>query len=253
MTLDDPETGHAHGAPAAIRRSLGDLVFERLMRAIKSGAYRPDDRLPAEHDLAAEFGVSRPIVRDALRRLRDQGLIYSRRGAGSFVRQLGVREPLGFGQLESITDLQRCYEFRLTMEPEAAAQAAGRRDAASLKEIAEALELMRAATVRQAHREDADFAFHLAIARASDNKYFATAMEALKDHIAVGMQFHGLSLKTAPGGLAHVFDEHRAIYEAIRDHRPAEARERMRRHLDGSRDRLFEGRRISLADQKAAR
>jgi GntR family transcriptional repressor for pyruvate dehydrogenase complex len=230
----------------ANRKSLSEVVFERMERAIKSGAYGPDERLPTEHDLAAEFQVSRPVVREALKRLRDQGLIYSRQGAGSFVRQAGLKQPLGFGQLESIADLQRCYEFRLTLEPEAAAAAAERRDAAGLAAVNAALEMMRDATARQRHREDADFAFHLAIARASGNQYFATAMEALKDHIAVGMQFHGLSLKATPDGLAHVFDEHRAIFEAIRDRQADRARELMRRHLTGSRDRLFEGRRIGV-------
>lgn len=70
-----------------VRRSLSDAVFDRIQRAIKSGAYAVDERLPTEHALAAEFQVSRPVVRDALQRLRDQGLIYSRRGAGSFVRE----------------------------------------------------------------------------------------------------------------------------------------------------------------------
>ncbi len=238
------------------RKSLGDVVFERLMRAIKSGAYGADERLPTEHDLATEFQVSRPIVREALRRLRDQGLIYSRQGAGSFVRQSGLRQPLGFGQLESIADLQRCYEFRVTLEPEAAAAAAERHDADGLRAIADALDMMRDATARQRHREDADFAFHLAIAQASGNQYFATAMDALKDHIAVGMQFHGLSLKATTDGLAHVFGEHSAIYDAIRARDADRARELMRRHLIGSRDRLFEGRRNSLETangQNAAR
>jgi GntR family transcriptional repressor for pyruvate dehydrogenase complex len=226
------------------RKSLADLVFERLARAIKSGAYAPDERLPTEHDLAAEFQVSRPVVREGLRRLRDQGLIYSRQGAGSFVRQLGMRQPLGFGQLASIADLARCYEFRLTLEPEAAAAAAERHDGAGLAAIAEALRVMQDATARQRHREDADFAFHLAIARAGGNQYFATAMEALEDHIAVGMQFHGMSLKATPDGLGHVFAEHRAIFEAIRERDAAAARARMLAHLQGSRDRLFEGRRL---------
>lgn len=227
---------------------LADVVYDRLTRAIKSGAYGEEERLPTEHDLAAEFQVSRPIIREALKRLREQGLIYSRQGAGSFVRQTGMREPLGFGPLASIADLANCYEFRITLEPEAAAAAAERRDAAGLAAVTEALESMRDATARRRHREDADFAFHLAIARASGNRYYSTAMEALKDHIAVGMQFHGASLKITPDGLAHVFAEHRAIYEAIRDHRPAEARSLMRRHLEGSRDRLFAGRRVEDAE-----
>lgn len=222
------------------RRSLGDLVFERMHRAIKSGAYKPDERLPTEHDLAIEFEVSRPIIREALRRLREQGFIYSRRGAGSFVRAVGMREPLGFGQLENVADLLNCYEFRLTVEPAAAAAAAERHDAATLAAIRQALELMRDATNRQSHREDADFQFHLAIARAAQNSYFFTAMEALKDHIAVGMRFHGASVKRETTGLTRVFGEHEAIAEAISARDGAKARELMHQHLTGSRERLFQ-------------
>ncbi len=222
------------------RKSLGDLVFERMHRAIKSGAYQPDERLPTEHDLAIEFEVSRPIVREALRRLREQGFIYSRRGAGSFVRAVGMREPLGFGQLENVADLLNCYEFRLTVEPAAAAAAAERHDAVTLAAIRQALELMRDATNRQSHREDADFQFHLAIARASQNSYFFTAMEALKDHIAVGMRFHGASVKRETTGLTRVFAEHEAIAEAIAARDGAKARQLMHDHLTGSRERLFQ-------------
>ncbi|WP_037085000.1 FadR/GntR family transcriptional regulator [Neorhizobium vignae] len=222
------------------RKGLPDIVFERMLRAIKSGAYRPDERLPTEHELANEFEVSRPIVREALRRLREQGLIYSRRGAGSFVRALGLREPLGFGQLENVADLLNCYEFRMTLEPAAAAAAAGRHDKESLAAIKRALELLRDATNRQAHREDADYQFHLAIARAAQNSYFSTAMEALKDHIAVGMKFHGASVKREATGLAKVFGEHEAIADAITRGDQEAARQLMLDHLKGSRERLFQ-------------
>ncbi|MGI2030786.1 FadR/GntR family transcriptional regulator [Rhizobium panacihumi] len=222
------------------RKGLADIVFERMLRAIKSGAYKPDERLPTEHDLAAEFEVSRPVIREALKRLRDQSLIYSRRGAGSFVRSTGLRNPLGFGQLENVADLLNCYEFRLTLEPAAAAAAASRHDADSLKAIRQALELLRDATNRQSHREDADFQFHLAIARAAQNNYFSTAMEALKDHIAVGMKFHGASIKREASGLTRVFGEHEAIAAAIANRDEDEARRLMLEHLKGSRERLFQ-------------
>lgn len=222
------------------RKGLADIVFERMLRAIKSGAYKPDERLPTEHDLAAEFEVSRPVIREALKRLRDQSLIYSRRGAGSFVRSTGLRNPLGFGQLENVADLLNCYEFRLTLEPAAAAAAASRHDADSLKAIRQALELLRDATNRQSHREDADFQFHLAIARAAQNNYFSTAMEALKDHIAVGMKFHGASIKREASGLTRVFGEHEAIASAIANRDEDEARRLMLEHLKGSRERLFQ-------------
>ncbi|CUX00200.1 GntR family transcriptional regulator [Agrobacterium genomosp. 2 str. CFBP 5494] len=222
------------------RKALPDIIFERMHRAIKSGAYKPDERLPTEHELAMEFEVSRPVVREALRRLREQGFIYSRRGSGSYVRAFGLREPLGFGQLENVADLLNCYEFRLTLEPAAAAAAALRHDAERLSAIRKALELMRDATNRQSHREDADYQFHLAIARAARNSYFSTAMEALKDHIAVGMKFHGMSVKREASGLTRVFAEHEAIAKAIADGDADSARQLMLQHLTGSRDRLFE-------------
>lgn len=221
------------------RRSLSDTVFERIQRAIKSGAYAVDERLPTEHALAAEFQVSRPVIRDALQRLRDQGLIYSRRGAGSFVREQGVREPLGFGQMENLSDLEHCYNFRLTIEPEAAAMAARRHSPEALQKIRTALTLLRDATNRQSHRADADFMFHLSIAQASGNPYFVTAMQALEEHIAVGMRLHGLSLRSTADGLSRVFAEHTDILGAIASSNAEEARELMRSHLQGSRDRLF--------------
>lgn len=229
-TMSDSLTG---------RRILADTVFERISRAIKSGAYGVDERLPTEHALAAEFQVSRPVVRDALQRLRDQGLIYSRRGAGSFVREQGIREPLGFGQMENLSDLQHCYDFRLTIEPEGAAMAALRRTPAAIQKIQTALSLLRDATNRQAHRADADFMFHLAIAQASGNPYFVTAMQALEEHIAVGMRLHGLSLRSTKDGLARVLVEHTDILGAIENSQPEKARDLMRDHLKGSRDRLF--------------
>ncbi len=151
-----------------------------------------------------------------------------------------MREPLGFGQLENVADLLNCYEFRMTVEPAAAAAAAERHDAANLAAIRHALELMRDATNRQSHREDADFQFHLAIARAAQNSYFYTAMEALKDHIAVGMKFHGASVKREAAGLTRVFAEHEAIAEAIARRDGASARQLMHQHLTGSRERLFQ-------------
>lgn len=225
----------------AKRKSLGEMVFDQMLRSIKSGTYAPDERLPTEHDLAAEYQVSRPIVREALRKLRDQGLIYSRQGSGSFVRQMGLRQPLGFGVVENITGLARCYEFRLMLEPAAAEAASLRYRPQSLSPITDALAALRDATARNRHREDADFAFHMAIARASENQYVVTAIEALESHIAVGMQFHGQSLKLSAGGLERVYAEHKAIHDAIRDRDGAVARQLMLDHLTHSRDRLFDG------------
>lgn len=222
-------------------KSMADMVFDKLLQSIKSGAYASDEKLPTEHDLAFEFQVSRPVVRDALKKLRDQRLIYSRKGAGSFVRHGGMRTPLGFGRVENLADLKRCYQFRLVIEPAAAQIAAHNRTEDGLAEIYDALLLMETATEQKRHREDADFQFHQAITLATGNHYISTAMDSLKDHIAVGMQFHGKSLIETSDGLDKVYAEHLAIYAAIRDRQPDVAHDRMRNHLIGSHDRLFYG------------
>ena len=228
---------------------LVQRVYQGLLAQISAGDYQPEQRLPGEHELAEQFLVSRPVVRDALSRLRDEGLIYSRRGAGSFVkaRPGESRALVGYAPVETIADIQRCYEFRLSIEPDHAYYAALRWNKRALDAIASALDLMQAATRAHHHREDADFAFHCAIAEAANNHYYLSSLQALKDHIAVGMKFHGTSLLGPQGGLAGVLDEHRSIFEAIRNRDADKARMAMRRHLEGSRDRVFEGKMLDLA------
>lgn len=226
---------------------LADAVYHGLLTEIANGTYAENQKLPSENELAARFQVSRPVVRAALERLRRENVIVSRQGAGSFVLARGKAPALGFAPVESIADIQRCYEFRLTIEPDAAFYAALRRNEAAIGRIASALDLLNAATRQQQHRDDADFAFHLAIAEASNNHYYAASMQALQAHIAVGMKIHGLALLGPHSGLQGVLEEHRAIFSAIRDGDPNAARAQMHRHICSSRDRLFEGRLLDLS------
>ena len=229
------------------RTLFADRVYQLLLTRISNGEYAPDHKLPSEKELSDQFDVSRPIVREALERLRNEGLIYSRQGAGSFVRLRTEPRSLGFPPVETIADIQRCYEFRLTIEPEAAFFAAQRRNDAAVASLGQVVDLLSNATDQQQHREDADFALHLAIADASNNHYYSSAMQALRTHIAVGMKLHGLALMGPGRGLEKVLGEHRAIFEAIRDRQADTARLLMRQHLEGSRDRLFEGRMLDLS------
>lgn len=222
------------------RKTLSDMVFNQIYRSIKSGSYVADEKLPPEVDLAAEFEVSRPVIREALKKLREQNLIYSKQGIGSFVRQNGIKDPLGFSPVENLSDLRRCYEFREVIEPACAAAAADRRTESDLERIKNALSILKDATNKGRHRSDADYEFHLSIAQAAGNQYFLTAMESLKEHIAVGMKHHGLSVKQESDGLDNVFHEHEQIFQAIRDRDPESAKYFMREHLMGSRSRLFD-------------
>ena len=225
--------------------ALANRVYEQIAARIASGEFRPNTKLPPENDLASAFGVSRPVLRLALERLRKEGIIVSRQGAGNFVLDR-ASVTLAFAPVETIADIQRCYEFRLTIEPIAARDAAMRRNDEALKKMDAAFDLLKDATRNQRHREDADFAFHLAVAEAANNHYFSSTMQALREHIYVGMHMHGLSLMGAKPKLQNVLDEHRAIFEAIRNGRAHDAETAMRRHLEGSRDRLFEGRTLDL-------
>ncbi len=251
MAQDAPaiEEPGANAKPERVKSvRLVDRVFDQLRERIRSGNYPPDSRLPGEHELASIMGVSRPIVRDALGRLREEGMVYSRQGAGTFVSaQASPTTHLAYSPVKTIADIQRCYEFRLTIEPVAAFFAAQRRDEAAIQKIAAALADLREATSHQLHRTDADFVFHRSVTEAANNHYYTASIEALKPHIAVGMHLHGLSLMGPRLGLEKVFEEHNAIYQAIADGRADDAQKAMRLHLEGSRNRLFEDRVLDLS------
>jgi GntR family transcriptional regulator, transcriptional repressor for pyruvate dehydrogenase complex len=218
---------------------LSDHIYQQLFSQIANGELKHNARLPGEHQLAEKYGVSRPVVRDALKRLRADGLIESRQGAGSWVTfDKGPQVP-AFAPINSIADIRRCYEFRIAVERETAYLAAQRVTEKNLADIEAALALMDIATREHVHREDADFSFHFAIAVAADNHYLSSSLLGIRDHIAVVMTLHGKSLLGSHPNLEDVFEEHRGIFTAIRDGDAARATRLMEAHLIGSRDRLF--------------
>ncbi len=218
--------------------ALADRVYHSLFSRISNGEYPANSKLPPENTLAVDLGVSRPVLRAALERLRGEGMIYSRQGAGSYVRST-PGAPLGFAPLETLADIQRCYEFRMTIESDAAALAAERRDKTILHEIIHVLDLLSVAISPQ-HREDADLAFHMAVARGANNQYYEATLRALRDHINLSMKMHGQSLmRDSDKARENALSEHRAIADAIQNHDPDAARQLMRNHISKSRDRLF--------------
>jgi GntR family transcriptional regulator, transcriptional repressor for pyruvate dehydrogenase complex len=241
MTGSEPQASKVRVRPPI----LADKIYQQIAARIASGEFRVNAKLPSEHELSRMLKVSRPILRSALERLREEGIVASRQGAGTFVRDRSTA-ALAFSPVETIADIQRCYEFRLSIEPFAAHSAAMRRGPESLKKLEHALELLRDATRISRHREDADFNFHLGVAEAANNHYFSSTLLALRQHIYSVMHMHGMSLMGPGPKLGNVLDEHNAIYEAVRDGKGDQAERLMRLHLEGSRDRLFEGRMLDL-------
>ncbi|MFP4137916.1 MAG: FadR/GntR family transcriptional regulator [Halomonas sp.] len=229
---------------AASRRGdkLSDRVYGDIVDRIIRREFAEGERLPSETLLAERYGVSRPIVREALAMLRDDGLVRSHRGAGSFVQRRPDRAMLEFAPLESLADIQRCFEFRLAVEPEAARLAAGNATAEDRVAIGEALNLLERRIRDNALGVDADFGFHLVIARASHNHYFAETLLSLQAAITYGQNLaRGLGLRRPEHHVPEVQAEHRAIHDAILAGDPEASARCMQSHLGNSRRRVFEG------------
>ncbi|WP_022706177.1 FadR/GntR family transcriptional regulator [Paracoccus zeaxanthinifaciens] len=222
--------------------SLADQVYDRLLQRIMSDEFPLNGRLPSEQSLSASFGVSRPVLRDALARLRDDGIVTARRGSGNYVTRrpdprVGDLVPLG-----SITDIQRCYEFRVDLEGAAAGWAALRRDDADLAVLERAYEALDRTYVQQIVGVDADQALHMAIAKAAKNPFYPAVIAQLTAQIQFGMTLsRSLTLLDVPERQALVQSEHRAVIDAIRAQDAAAATQAMRHHITAARDRMFEG------------
>ncbi|WP_369921225.1 FadR/GntR family transcriptional regulator [Marinomonas polaris] len=224
------------------QQSLGAIVYEQILALIMDGTYGLNTKLPAETILCQEFKVSRPVLREALARLREDELIASRRGSGSYVIKQPDNLVLQFSPLSSIADIQRCFEFRSNLEADAAALAAERRTSAQLEAIVKAYEKMNVANASNKLATDEDFDFHIAITNAANNHFYSTVLELLRKSIKEGINItRNLSLLHPESRLQLVQKEHNEIVEAIRDGNPTAAREAMKKHLNSARNRMFEG------------
>ncbi|WP_163849116.1 FadR/GntR family transcriptional regulator [Pseudooceanicola aestuarii] len=223
-------------------RTLSDQVYERILGMIVEGRIPVGEKLPTEHVLSDQLQVSRPVLRQALKQLREDGVIVSRQGSGSYVQRRPDEAILDFAPVGSIADIQRTFEFRAAIEGEAALIAATRRTDKDLAHIRAALEELDRCVREGELGVDADEAFHVAICMASDNKYFLAARRSMKPNILTGMNLtRNLSLTKPQERLELVQKEHYAIYDAILAGDPVAARATMRIHVENARNRVFEG------------
>lgn len=207
---------------------------------ILSGAVPVGRKLPSELSLAAEHRVSRTVVREAIASLRADGLVEARQGAGVFVTAAEVTKARGFRWLDPsrISSVIEMLELRAAVEIEAASLASQRRSPGQAEAIHEALETIEAAIAAGAPTTNADFAFHLAIAEATNNARFREFLTMLGDSLIPRRALRDGGGEVAPADyLAQLQAEHRAIAQAIVRQDEAAAREAMRVHLKGSEQR----------------
>jgi DNA-binding FadR family transcriptional regulator len=218
--------------------SLADELFAKIEARIRSGELVPGARLPTQKEIADAEHVSRTVVREAVARLTAQGLTVSRQGSGVYVADTAQYRALQITpeELNELADVIKLLEIRLGVETEMAGLAAARRTTADIGAIQEALQNMVNQESDPVAAAKADRAFHMAIARATQNDYYVRFAEFL------GMRLvppRNLYLRDQPESeqvaySAKVHAEHQAILDAIIRMDTARAREAARHHMQES-------------------
>ena len=215
---------------------LYEQIVQQIEESIVKGSLKPGDQLPAERELAQRFGVSRTAVREAVKALREKGLVEAFSGRGTFITDgttQAVRQSLDLmvkiGQPEGSKQLA---EVRAILEPEIAALAALRIQDAELATMHEAVAIMDGAGQDPQAYIEADLDFHLALAEGADNPLILS----LLDSIVGLLREQRLRIFHVPGGPERGQFHHKKILEAVEHHDGEKAREAMRAHLCQVRD-----------------
>ncbi|HLV83797.1 MAG TPA: FadR/GntR family transcriptional regulator [Devosia sp.] len=227
-------------APAR-RPKLADLVIGALRKRISEGEYEAGGKLPTENQMTAIFGVSRTVVREAIAALSADGLVQSRQGAGVFVmtNAASAFAAIGAERSNKISVALNVLEVRMGIEIEAAALAALRRSASQEAAVQEAWNEFERLLTQGAPTGKSDFAFHRAIAAATNNPFYIEVLDGLGsrtipcDVVSPWSTESSLTLEYQQG----LQREHLAILQAIAAQDAEGAREAMRQHLWLSQER----------------
>ena len=225
-------------------RGLAHALVDDLGEKIRSQQLRPGDKLPTESAIMQVYGVSRTVVREALSKLQAAGLVETRHGVGTFVLQSAPLRTAGLFRLEgpdiAITvDVLAVLELRISLETETAGLAALRRSDEQLRGLHEALDEFDTNVATGGDTVQPDQRFHLLIAEATGNPYFADIMGHLGAGLIPRARVSAIRKHGRRGEyLVNVNREHQEIYAAIARRDPDAARAAMRIHLTNSRERL---------------
>lgn len=239
-----------------------DTVYRTLHGWIMEGRIPFEGKLPTENELTQHFHVSRPVVRTAIAKLRDEGLVRSVQGSGTVV----IHNPNGdAGALfkdsspaaahrkemiqGSVRDLQRCFEFRLMIESEAAYLAALRHSPASLKRISECVYPASYEFPRETPKPGETLNFHRAVVMAADNHFLEISMDLIMSQPAFQFYLNLRGATRAPDPVEHrtkVNAEHLEILRLIERRQAEDAKDYMRYHIQTAYDALIN--RIPVTD-----
>ncbi|MFY8092422.1 MAG: FadR/GntR family transcriptional regulator [Niveispirillum sp.] len=213
--------------PPTEGRKLYQNIASAISKAIRTGAYQPGQRLPPERELAEEFNVSRPTIREAMIALDIMGLVEARQGSGIYVthsRPAEQTDDLDIGAFE-LTEARRLFEG------EAVALAATTITDEELAELTAILADMVDENERDVVGDRADRRFHVAIAKATRNSAIVLVVETLWDLRYKSPLCRTMLARARAVGIRPLVDDHVEIVEALKTRDPRTARAAMHHHL----------------------
>ncbi len=232
-------------ADAGARAGLGghrlpQQLVTLLLADIRNGVYPVGSQLPVESQLCARYGVSRTVLREAVARLKAEGLIDTQQGRGSFVLAHSLRTPFRFepSKASTLQVVTQLAELRLGVEGTAARLAAQRRSPAHLARLSRCLGIMAEAVRTGANGSEADLEFHETIAEATGNEHYRLFMAYLRQTFAVAIETARSNSARRTGLSVAVQEEHRAIFDAIKARDPSAAEAAMGSHINNAAHRL---------------
>jgi GntR family transcriptional regulator, transcriptional repressor for pyruvate dehydrogenase complex len=215
-------------------KKLADQVFERIRDLIFKGDLRPGEQLKSERELSEILSVSRPTIRQAIRKLIELGLIENRQGQGTYI--CNPKEARGHNMLREMIDwgevsLRDLLEVRMALECQAATSAALRATATDVAALEQHVGDMRTSIQNGELGILEDVRFHMTLAYATKNQVQIVLMKNLYDLLHFGIEESLKQLYLDPKNLENILIQHQRVSDAIRQRDPDSAYNAMRRHI----------------------
>ncbi|MCA0433031.1 MAG: FadR family transcriptional regulator [Proteobacteria bacterium] len=225
-------------AQSPARTPAAEEIAQHLVVLIREGVIAAGAKLPTEQTLSRQFGVSRTVVREAISRLKSDGLVKSRQGSGVSVVPASVRRSFKLqGTALDRRQVLALLELRQPLEMASARLAALRHTPGDLQEILDAQQRMLDSQEWSEEGLQADLDFHHAIAKATDNSFYADFMAFLGGALRATIVAARLA-STNPNVKAITVEEHLKIIQAIKARDPDAAGQAMLLHIQGASLRM---------------
>ena len=217
-----------------VKANLYEQIADRLEEIILGEDMREEDKLPSEQALADKFNVSRNVIRESLKILKERGLIDSRNGTGSYITKpeaSNLSDVINRMVVLENMDFKDIYDVRIILETAACKRAATNITDEEINHMEELLERLKDRNITVEERRELDFSFHIAIATATGNTLLVVFVQTMKN-VFIDMIEKGIFIE---GGIDDATLRHQNILAALKKRNPEQAETMMYEHLHFSK------------------